>query len=320
MVSVERQTWLEVDPAEPDVKEYKLDFTLHGTDVSMANALRRTMIAEVPTMAIELVTVLVNKSPLHDEYIAHRLGLIPLESTNIHNFKLGDDCECEGYCPKCAVEFELDQTCDKDSTESLIITSKHLVNCNESDARCVMVKPVHSSGDPKAPGALDGADEGIVIIKLAPGQQIHMQMIAKKGIGKDHAKWSPMCSVAYRIEPPPVSIDLTQLNKIFSVDVDTKKKIVELAEGLLRLDVDTELLEYEQPFLLRRIGITQDTIRRISEFTAATGHSASGVIKYNKAEKFEFSAETTGAMPPARALRMALDILSTKLNGCQALL
>lgn len=316
-----RMTRLEVHPVGTTMqgegsesKNFKLNFTLHNTDVSMANAIRRTMIAEVPTMAIELVTVKENSSPLHDEYIAHRLGLIPLVSTRIESFNTSDDCVCEDYCTSCSVKFELKEECPASGSESMIVTSMQLKNMDESDQNCVSVEPVHFSGD----FAKNDSSQGIVIIKLAPGQKIHMELLAKKGIGKEHAKWSPMCSVAYKTEPPPVEFDLEQLNAIFSVDIDTKVQIAELSEGLLALNKETELLLYEQPFLARRIGITQDTIRRVSEFAVANGHPASDVIKYNKAERFIFSAETTGSMAPAKALKLALDILKNKLGAVQA--
>jgi len=49
-----------------------------GIDVSLANALRRIMISEVPTMAIEKVIIYQNTSIIPDEVLAHRLGLIPI--------------------------------------------------------------------------------------------------------------------------------------------------------------------------------------------------------------------------------------------------
>jgi DNA-directed RNA polymerases I and III subunit RPAC1 len=53
-------------------------FSLVGVDASIANALRRIMIAEVPTVAIENVFFSNNTSVVQDEVLAHRLGLVPL--------------------------------------------------------------------------------------------------------------------------------------------------------------------------------------------------------------------------------------------------
>jgi len=69
------------------------------------------MIGEVPTMAIDLVEVRENTSCLHDEMIAHRLGLIPLHAANIDKFEFHQDCRCESMCEKCTFKFRLHTRC-----------------------------------------------------------------------------------------------------------------------------------------------------------------------------------------------------------------
>jgi DNA-directed RNA polymerase II subunit RPB3 len=36
---------------------------------------------------------------------------------------------------------------------------------------------------------------------LYRGQKINVQAIAKKGIAKEHAKWSPVCVATYQFDP-----------------------------------------------------------------------------------------------------------------------
>jgi DNA-directed RNA polymerase alpha subunit len=43
-----------------------IKFALNGCDASLANSLRRVMIAEVPTLAPHLVSIFENTSVLHD--------------------------------------------------------------------------------------------------------------------------------------------------------------------------------------------------------------------------------------------------------------
>lgn len=77
---------------------YSLRFELINTELSIANALRRIIIGEVPTMAIDIVQVDENTSPLNDEFIAHRLGLVPLISEQVDRFNDHGTCECPEFC------------------------------------------------------------------------------------------------------------------------------------------------------------------------------------------------------------------------------
>lgn len=50
-----------------------IKFELRETHLSVANALRRVMLSEVPTLAIDLVEIHYNNTVLNDEFITHRL-------------------------------------------------------------------------------------------------------------------------------------------------------------------------------------------------------------------------------------------------------
>ena len=132
------------------------------------NALRRLSISQVPTFAIDDVVILENSSVMHDEAIAHRLGLIPLR-TDLEIFVMPHVCDCKSTlgCSKCRVLLVLD-TESQDKTK--VITSADLVSEDE------IVKPVNNE---------------IPIVSLAPGQKLKFEAYARLGTGKNHAKWQP---------------------------------------------------------------------------------------------------------------------------------
>ncbi|VDL64981.1 unnamed protein product [Nippostrongylus brasiliensis] len=56
-----------------------LDFDLVNVEAPIANALRRVLLAEVPTMAFEKIYLYQNTSVIQDEVLCHRIGLLPLK-------------------------------------------------------------------------------------------------------------------------------------------------------------------------------------------------------------------------------------------------
>lgn len=63
-----------------ELNEERIVFDIRGIDAAVANALRRILLAEVPTMAIETVYIENNTSIIQDEVLSHRLGLIPIDA------------------------------------------------------------------------------------------------------------------------------------------------------------------------------------------------------------------------------------------------
>ncbi|KAI0732345.1 insert subdomain of RNA polymerase alpha subunit [Fomitopsis betulina] len=183
------------------LSQRSVEFDLVGVDASIANAFRRIMIAEIPTMAIEHVYVWNNTSVIQDEVLAHRIGLVPLDAppalfkyrnpTGVPTdqdtivFKLNVTCEVDKNAPK-----------EKGAPRKLIheeVLSSDLLWVPQGEQETVFT----AAGSPfPAP-----TNKNIVLAKLAPGQEIDMDLHAIKGVGKDHAKWSPVATASYRLHP-----------------------------------------------------------------------------------------------------------------------
>ncbi len=161
-----------------------IKFEIKGITPAIANALRRTLINDIPKLAIHKVTfhhgqirdrednVYDSSTPLFDEIIAHRLGLIPLP-TDL-NMKFRDECEHppdEG-CPLCTVTYSLNKH------GPTTVYSGDLIPVGDS-----RFKPV----DPLIP-----------IVKLKENQAILLEAEAIMGTAKQHAKWQVTSGVSYK--------------------------------------------------------------------------------------------------------------------------
>ncbi|MEE8402066.1 MAG: DNA-directed RNA polymerase subunit D [Candidatus Hydrothermarchaeaceae archaeon] len=152
-----------------------LSLVLKDIAPSTANAIRRTILAEVPTLAIEDVRIIENSSSLYDEIIAHRLGLVPIK-TDLTLFNFRENCKCKGKgCPSCTLELTLTAKCNKDN---------QTVYSNDLKSKDKKLKPV----------------EGIPIARLGKHQKISLEAEAVLGTGKEHVKWQPAI-VGYKYYP-----------------------------------------------------------------------------------------------------------------------
>jgi len=167
-----------------EVRQNLLKFVLSDCDVGLANSLRRAMIAEVPTMAIDIVSIQKNESITHDDLLAHQMALVPLRSDYVDEFLFSKDCTCDDGCEQCSVILTMNASDTHVTTNDIF----------SADNRVVPVDLFLRQQDKQVyPPA--------ILTKLPPGKTVQLNAIAKKGIGKEHAKWSPVSVVALKYEP-----------------------------------------------------------------------------------------------------------------------
>ncbi|KAL8958360.1 MAG: hypothetical protein Q9193_004569 [Seirophora villosa] len=196
-------------------------FSLIGIDASIANAFRRILLAEIPTLAIEYVFVHNNTSIVQDEVLAQRLGLIPLTGNPAglrwlrqYRKPTDEDPEGSGVADNNTIVMKLNVECtkadnydelDRKGEDDPRLLYKH-AHVYARDLEFVLSGRQNTYFDGEA-NAVRSVHPDILLAKMRPGQCIDMEMHCIKGIGADHAKFSPVATASYRLLP---SITITR--------------------------------------------------------------------------------------------------------------
>lgn len=195
----------------------ELSLRMSNIDISIVNAIRRIILAEVPNIAVSYdpyepdnsdITIYTNTSSLHNEFLSHRISLIPLCFTE----DIIDNYERENYrfvLKKKNIGTEIISV----TTSDIEIYDKNNVKYPESFKNMIFPKN-NISGD------------HILIVKLKPnlydvnnGEELNIEFYASKNIAKKHARWSPVSKCTFHntldevtIEKVRKDVDKTLLN------------------------------------------------------------------------------------------------------------
>lgn len=283
---------------EPTINILQLEhdiirFELKDTDASVANAMRRVMIAETPTMAIDLVEIQTNTSMLTDEFIAHRLGLVPLVSKDVDRKNFPRDCPCDDHCDMCASVFTLEVVASDGPRE---VTSRDL-KMSGSDG----VIPVDWTTQD---------EDAILLVKLGKGQAVSLRAIAKKGIGKEHAKWSPVTACTFQYDPR------------ITVDADLIRSLDWNSEKMQRVVSSCPTNVFKHDERSNRIVVADarkcvycDECIEACKLVDPKNTATASVIRIERDMRtFIFTVETSGALPPEDVVLSALEVLKNKLT------
>lgn len=283
-----------------ELRDDFIKFVLYETDTSVANSVRRVMMSEIPTLAIDLVNIEINTSVLTDEFLAHRLGMVPLTFDGTQEdfkkrFNYSEDCDCDENCPHCSVEFECSAVADK---EVLTITSKDLTT-QDLHVRVVDFSSLEEKQNTQ--------DEGIILLKLGSGQQIKFTATAKLGIAKEHAKWAPVAAVSYMFEPI-ITLNPAVMDTLTS---DQKQQFIK--------SCPTQVYEYDDSYETitvmdkMKCMFCDECVKLSDSFKENPEDDGLATVMMQE-DRFTFSVETNGALKPEDVVLRAIEIVKDKLS------
>lgn len=265
-------------------------------------------------MAIDKVTILENTSALFDEFIAHRMGLIPLRCLSLDDIQTHYSCECGSQCRRCHRTFKLDVT--NTTQQPINVTTNHLIqNVPEQDRDTF---PAHGAQWTKAVGTkannafmgddddMMGDEQGdeqrsklaqydklynpIVIAKLAPGQTLRMECTATKSIGKEHAKYIP--GHVSMFPQPKITLNHHILSRLTP---DQRKELCGVCPtNAIAYRTDTDTVEIENALNCLQC---QECVK-----TAETMQALDGVVVEEDENIFYYTVETFGQIDPITML------------------
>jgi len=273
-----------------------MEFDMVGVDAAIANSIRRILLAEVPTMAIETCHIYNNTSIIQDEVLAHRLGLIPIKA----------DPRLFEYKPKDAeptsddtLHFKLKVKCTRNTQAADTTAPELLFKNHKIYSEAIQWMPLPGQDNLKSQD-IGPVDKDILIATMRPGHELDMELFCVKGIGKDHAKFSPVATASYRLLP-----DIKLLREFTGQQAARLQGC--FSPGVIALEdagggTQRAVVADPRSDTCSRNVFREDDLKDGVELSRVRDH-------------FIFSVESTGVLPPDVLVAEAIGVLRAKCDA-----
>lgn len=269
----------------------RLTFEVSGIDLCVVNAMRRAMLAEVPTAAFRSnespgdagshppgVVVKANTSTLHNEFIAHRVSMVPL-CLNENQLRVFEPWQWQ---------FKLRVK----NTGALprAVTSADFEVMDNMGVR--VPDAIRSAMFPANPMTGDH----VLLTRLRPsahgdgqGEELHIECTASLGTGKQHARWSPVSCCHFRNK-----VDVAASNKALAQSVTAENERRQMESLPLLTDEEQQQMAQQHAVL--------------------GAHRCFLKNEYGEPAVFEMFVETESRLRPAYVVFKALAMLQARVT------
>jgi len=276
----------------------KIRILLTDTDRAFVNSIRRTLISDTPKMAIDTVRfemgttemdgeVWETDGPLPDEMIAQRLAMLPIPTRH-------DEFYFQDSCPACSELVVEDRGCP---LCTMLFTCKSF---GSEEGRMVTAGDMHFLGEEHL--NIPEKYLTIPITKLFRGQMIEFYATAVMGRGRDHAKWSPVCGIAFT--PRYIGV----------INIKSRAKILwDLGLTITAKDFgsDGRLEDID------KVAQLIDDLHHVGEGTEEGREFKDAVALEEVPREFILSFETDGSMTARLAFEKAIEELSGRFGNIE---
>ena len=229
-----------------------LMFTLSGVNVSLANAIRRTILSDIPLVVFRTTpyeqnkaNIISNTSRLNNEILKQRLSCIPIHIKNVEEFPLKN--------------YQLEINVENITDTTMYVTTEHFIIKD-----LVTGKPISESKNKEIFPANDYSGYYIDFVRLRPkisdelpGEKIHLTCEFSIGTAKEDGMFNAVstCSYGFTIDSLSQEAILEKHKQTWKDEGKTKEEIIFETKNWLLLDGMRITKKDSFEFIIHSIGI-----------------------------------------------------------------